>query len=166
LAAMSGQYLVGSLAAALLGTCLGFLFYNFNPASIFMGDAGSLFIGFVLAAVGIKLRFPGRMDIVTWMIPVLVLGMPIFDTTLVVISRLRRGLNPVTNPGKDHFSHRLVAMGWTRREAVMAIYLICGALGVLALFLTQAGIVEAYAVGTAVVLVGLYGIWKLEQVEF
>ena len=166
LAAMSGQYLVGSLAAALLGTCLGFLSYNFNPASIFMGDTGSLFIGFVLAAVGIKLRFPGRMDIITWMIPVLVLGMPIFDTTLVVISRLRRGLNPVTNPGKDHFSHRLVAMGWTRREAVMAIYLICGALGVLALFLTQAGIVEAYAVGTAVVLVGLYGIWKLEQVEF
>jgi len=166
LAAMSGQYLVGSLAAALLGTCLGFLLYNFNPASIFMGDTGSLFLGFVLAAVGIKLRFPGRMDIVTWMIPVLVLGVPIFDTTLVVISRLRRGLNPITNPGKDHFSHRLVAMGWTRREAVMAIYLICGALGVLALFLTQASVVEAYAVGTAVVLVGLFGIWKLEQVGF
>lgn len=164
LAAMSGQYLVGSLAAALLGACLGFLFYNFNPASIFMGDGGSLFIGFVLAAVGIKLRFPGRLDIVTWMIPVLVLGVPIFDTTLVVVSRLRRGLNPVTHPGKDHFSHRLVAMGFSQREAVMAIYLICGALGVLAVFLTQASVVEAYAIGATVLLAGLFGLWKLEQV--
>jgi UDP-GlcNAc:undecaprenyl-phosphate GlcNAc-1-phosphate transferase len=165
LAAMSGQYLVGSLAAALLGACLGFLFYNFNPASIFMGDGGSLFIGFVLAAVGIKLRFPGRMDIVTWMIPVLVLGVPIFDTSLVVVSRLRRGLNPVTHPGKDHFSHRLVAMGFSQREAVMAIYLICGALGVLAIFLAQAGIVEGYVIGGVALLAGLFGLWKLEQVK-
>jgi UDP-GlcNAc:undecaprenyl-phosphate GlcNAc-1-phosphate transferase len=165
LAAMSGQYLVGSLAAALLGACLGFLLYNFNPASIFMGDTGSLFIGFVLAAVGIKLRFPGRLDIVTWMIPALVLGVPIFDTTLVVISRLRRGLNPTTHPGKDHFSHRLVAMGFSQREAVMAIYLICGALGLLAIFLTQASIVEGYAIGAVVLIVSLFGLWRLEQVK-
>jgi UDP-GlcNAc:undecaprenyl-phosphate GlcNAc-1-phosphate transferase len=165
LAAMSGQYLVGSLAAALLGACLGFLLYNFNPASIFMGDTGSLFIGFVLAAVGIKLRFPERMDIVTWMIPVLVLGVPIFDTTLVVVSRLRRGLNPATHPGKDHSSHRLVAMGLSQREAVMAICLICGTLGMLAVFLTQASIAEGYAIGAAVILAGLFGLWRLERVK-
>jgi UDP-GlcNAc:undecaprenyl-phosphate GlcNAc-1-phosphate transferase len=165
LAAMSGQYLVGSLAAALLGACVGFLVYNFNPASIFMGDTGALFIGFILAAVGIKLRFPGRMDIVTWMIPVLVLGVPIFDTTLVVISRLRRGLNPTTHPGKDHFSHRLVAMGLSQREAVMAICLISGTLGMLAIFLTQASIVEGYAIGAAALLAGLLGLWRLERVK-
>ena len=165
LAAMNGQYLVGSLAAALLGACLGFLFYNFNPASIFMGDTGSMFIGFILAAVGIKLRFPGRMDVVTWMIPVVILGVPIFDTTLVVVSRLRRGLNPITHPGKDHLSHRLVAMGMTQREAVMAIYLICGGLGLVALFLTQASVVEGYAVAAALALLGLFGLWKLEQVK-
>ncbi len=165
LAAMNGQYLVGSLAAALLGACLGFLFYNFNPASIFMGDTGSMFIGFILAAVGIKLRFPGRMDVVTWMIPVVILGVPIFDTTLVVVSRLRRGLNPITNPGKDHLSHRLVAMGMTQREAVMAIYLVCGGLGLMALFLTQASVVEGYAVAAALALLGLFGLWKLEQVR-
>ena len=165
LAAMNGQYLVGSLAAALLGACLGFLFYNFNPASIFMGDTGSMFIGFILAAVGIKLRFPGRMDVVTWMIPVVILGVPIFDTTLVVVSRLRRGLNPITHPGKDHLSHRLVAMGWTQREAVMAIYLVCGGLGLVALFLTQASVVEGYAVAAALALLGLFGLWKLEQVK-
>ena len=106
-AAMSKQYLVGALAAALVGACVGFLFYNLNPASIFMGDTGSLFLGFTLAAVGIKLRFPDNSAFVTWMVPVLVLAVPIFDTTLVIISRLRRGLNPLTTPGKDHLSHRL-----------------------------------------------------------
>jgi UDP-GlcNAc:undecaprenyl-phosphate GlcNAc-1-phosphate transferase len=162
LAAMSGQYLVGSLAAALLGACVGFLYHNFNPASIFMGDGGSLFLGFVLAAVGIKLRFPSNVPQVTWMIPVLVLGLPIFDTTLVVVSRLRRGLNPLTHPGKDHASHRLVAIGWSQREAVLGLYLICCTLGVLAMFLTQAGLVGAYVVGGAVALAGAYAVWRLE----
>ncbi len=166
LAAMHDQYLVGGLAAALLGACLGFLVYNFNPARIFMGDTGSLFLGFILAAVGIKLRFPANVPIVTWMVPVMVLGLPIFDTTLVLISRLRRGLNPLTTPGKDHVSHRLVAMGLTQREAVLVLCLVCGALGVLAIFLTQASVMEGYVVGGTVALVGLWALWRLEQVNF
>jgi len=165
LAAMSGQYLVASLAAALLGACIGFLYYNFNPAGIFMGDTGSLFIGFVLAALGIKLRFPDNVDFVTWMIPVVVLGLPVFDTGLVVVSRLRRGLNPLTTPGKDHFSHRLVAMGATRREAVLVLYLVSCALGVVAMFLTQAGVIEGYFVGLVLVVVAVYALWRLEQVK-
>lgn len=104
LAALNGQYLVGVLSAALLGACIGFLRYNFNPALIFMGDTGALFIGFVLAAVAIKLRFTNTY-VVTWMVPPVILLLPIFDTTLVTISRLRRGLNPLTTPGKDHLSH-------------------------------------------------------------
>lgn len=164
LAAMSGQYLVGALAAALLGACVGFLVYNVNPASIFMGDAGSLFLGFMLAAVGIKLRFPDNVHFVTWMIPLLVLGLPIMDTTLVFISRLRRGKNPLTTPGKDHISHRLVKLGCTQREAVLIIYLICGALGVLAMYLTQAGVLEGYIVGGATALAGAYFIYRLEKV--
>jgi UDP-GlcNAc:undecaprenyl-phosphate GlcNAc-1-phosphate transferase len=166
LAAMNRQYLVGALSAALVGACLGFLVYNFNPASIFMGDAGSLFLGFMLAAVGIKLRFPDGIEIVTWMVPVLILGLPLFDTTLVVVSRLRRGLNPLTTPGKDHVSHRLVAMGYTRREAVLICYLICAGLGVVALFITQASLVEGYVVGGAVAVVGLWALWSLERVNF
>jgi UDP-GlcNAc:undecaprenyl-phosphate GlcNAc-1-phosphate transferase len=165
LAVMSGQYLVGSLAAALLGACLGFLYYNLNPASIFMGDTGSLFIGFVLAALGIKLRFPDNVDFVTWMIPLVVLGLPIFDTALVVISRLRRGRNPLTTPGKDHVSHRLVAMGATQREAVLLLYLAGSALGVVAMFLTQASVVEGYFVGGLLIISALYALWRLEQVE-
>ncbi len=164
LAAMSGQYLVASFAAALLGACIGFLYYNLNPATIFMGDSGSLFIGFVLAALGIKLRFPDNVAFVTWMIPVVVLGLPILDTALVVVSRLRRGLNPLTTPGKDHVSHRLVRMGATQREAVLMLYLVCGALGVVAMFLTQASIVEGYFVGSLLLVVALYAIWRLEQV--
>jgi UDP-GlcNAc:undecaprenyl-phosphate GlcNAc-1-phosphate transferase len=165
LAVMSGQYLVGSLAAALLGACLGFLYYNLNPASIFMGDTGSLFIGFVLAALGIKLRFPDNVDFVTWMIPLVVLGLPIFDTALVVISRLRRGRNPLTTPGKDHVSHRLVAMGATQREAVLLLYLTGSALGVVAMFLTQASVVEGYFVGGLLIIFALYALWRLEQVK-
>jgi UDP-GlcNAc:undecaprenyl-phosphate GlcNAc-1-phosphate transferase len=164
LSAMSGQYLVGSLSAATLGACIGFLLYNVNPARIFMGDSGSLFLGFMLAAVGIKLRFPSNVDFVTWMIPVIVLGLPIFDTTLVIISRLRRGKNPLTTPGKDHVSHRLVAMGLTQREAVLVLYLACGAAGVIAMFMTQASVLEGYAIGVAVAILGVWALWRLEQV--
>lgn len=162
LATLSGQFLVGSLAAALLGACIGFLRYNFNPAQIFMGDAGSLFLGFVLSAVGIKLRFLDRPYTVTWMIPILVLGLPIFDTTLVFISRLRRGLNPFTAAGKDHISHRLVGRGWTHREAVMALYLVACVLGAIAIFVSRAGMREAYVIGGAVAVAGLYALWEFE----
>ena len=164
-AAMSKQYLVGALAAALVGACLGFLLYNFNPASIFMGDTGSLFLGFTLAAVGIKLRFPANSAFVTWMVPLLVLGVPIFDTTLVIISRLRRGLNPLTTPGKDHLSHRLARLTGSPREAVLICYLLGGIGGVIATFITQASIPEGYSAGVTVVLAGIYAIWRLERLQ-
>ena len=162
LAVQSHQVLVGSLGAALLGACIGFLWYNFNPARIFMGDSGSLFIGFVLAAIGIKLRFPTQPVVITWMIPILVLAVPIFDTTLVTISRLRRGLNPLTTPSKDHLSHRLVARGLSHREAVLTIYMICFMSGVLAILLTQADIGEAYALGITAFLVALVALIGLD----
>ena len=162
----SGQYLVGALAVAVLGACIGFLFYNLNPASIFMGDSGSLFLGFTLAAIGIKLRFPDNVQFVTWMVPVLVLGLPIFDTTLVIISRLRRGLNPATTPGKDHTSHRLVAAGMTKREAVLTLYVVSFLLGLVATFVTRASVPEGYTVGGLVLLAGLYGLWRLERPPF
>lgn len=132
LSLLNGQFLVAPFAAALLGASLGFLVYNFNPARIFMGDAGSLFLGFMLAAVGLKLRFPGLSDTTTWMIPIFVLGIPILDMSLVTLSRLRRHVNPWTTAGKDHLSHRLVALGLSNRSAVLTIYGLCilsGALG-------------------------------------
>jgi UDP-GlcNAc:undecaprenyl-phosphate GlcNAc-1-phosphate transferase len=165
LAAWNGQYLVASLAAALLGVCIGFLVYNFNPATIFMGDAGSMFLGFILAVVGIKLRFPGRPNAITWMIPVVVLGLPVFDTTLVVFSRLRRGINPLTNPGKDHVSHRLVLRGLSQRQAVVLLYGVCGVLGLVGVLIMHSNLVQAYLAGTAVFLVGLMSLIALERVN-
>ncbi len=164
LAVNNGQVLVGSMSVALLGAALGFLIYNFNPASIFMGDCGALFLGFLLAAVGIKLRFLGHSDDVTWMIPVLVLGIPIFDTTLVFISRLRRGLNPLTTPGRDHLSHRLVLIGLSPRRAVITIYGLGLALGALAFAVQSLSLPAAYALLGLVLLIGAIGIWQLEKV--
>lgn len=160
LAAMSGQYLVGALAAALVGACAGFLFHNWNPAHIFMGDTGSLFLGFLLASVGIKLRFTANTDNVTWLIPIVVLIVPIFDTALVSISRLRRGLNPLTTPGKDHVSHRLAQLTDSRREAVLILYLAAGTAGLGAVFLTtQATLFESRIIAGLLLLLAIYGIW-------
>jgi UDP-GlcNAc:undecaprenyl-phosphate/decaprenyl-phosphate GlcNAc-1-phosphate transferase len=163
LSIQNGQVLVAAMSVALLGAALGFLFYNFNPASIFMGDGGSLFLGFLLASVGIKLRFIGRSDEITWMVPVLVLGVPIFDTTLVVVSRLRRGVNPLTTPGRDHFSHRLVRLGLSHRMTVLAIYVIGGLLGALAFAVQFASLPVAYVVLVLVSLVAIVVLTRLER---
>ena len=162
LALFNDQYLVGGLAAGLLGACLGFLRYNFPPARIFMGDVGSNFLGFLLAVMGIQLRFPDNSNFVTWMAPVILFGLPIFDMTLVVLSRLRRGLNPNT-PGSDHISHRLVRLGFSPRETVLILYLFSGILGMMALFITQATIVEGYIAGALMALTGLGAVVWLER---
>ncbi len=164
--AFTGQYLVGALAVAVMAACVGFLIYNWTPATIFMGDSGSLFLGFVLASVGIKIRFPDNTPIVTWMIPILVLAVPIFDTTLVTISRLKRGLNPLTTPGVDHTSHRLTYAGLTRREAVLVLYTVTFIMGLVAIFVTRATVWEGYLVGALTGIAGLYALWRAERPPF
>src|SRR5262249_23212501 len=160
-AAFSHQVIVAALSIAIFGACVGFLRYNFHRASIFMGDAGTMFLGFCLSAIGIKLRFV-NLDVVTWMIPVLVLGLPLFDIGLVVVSRLRRGLSPAT-AGKDHTSHRLVALGLTKREAVLTLYLVSALLGMAALFVMSASIEEGYVIGGAIACAAIYAFVRLEQ---
>ena len=162
LALTNGQFLVSALAAALLGACLGFLRYNFPPARIFMGDVGSLFLGFLLAVMGIQLRFPDNSNFVTWIVPIFLLGLPIFDMTLVVVSRLRRGLSPNT-AGRDHTSHRLVRLGFSPREAVLILYLFSGILGMMALYITQASLVEGYLVGGIAAILALVALVWLER---
>ena len=163
LATFNDQYLVAAIAAGIVGATLAFLRYNFKPARIFMGDAGSMFLGLILAILCVQLRFPENVNFVTWMVPVFILGLPIFDMTLVVISRTRRGVNPLTTAGKDHSSHRLVNMGFTQREAVLILYLVAGAFGMVGLFITSADVVEGYALGLTTGLIGLYAIWWLER---
>jgi len=163
LAAINGQYLVGGLAASVFGACLGFLIYNFNPARIFMGDSGSLFLGFLMSVLGIKLRFPANVNWVTWMVPIVVLGVPIFDTSLVVISRLRRKKNPFTTPGTDHLSHRLHDSGWSRRETVLLICLVGCGLGGVAIFVSLASPMAAYAIAGSIGVASTVAIVWLER---
>lgn len=163
----SGQWLVAAMGAALAGAAAGFIYHNFGivrqGTAIFMGDSGALFMGYMLAAIAIKLRFSSNTYFVTWMVPVLILGLPLFDITLVVISRLRRRLSPLRG-GKDHTSHRLVTLGLNKREAVLVIYMVCGALGVAALIVTGASIVDGYMVGGLVALLAVWSLIRLEHV--
>ncbi|MFP5318554.1 MAG: glycosyltransferase family 4 protein [Acidimicrobiia bacterium] len=108
-AGMQGQVLVGGMAALVAGACLGFLPANWHPASIFMGDTGSLFLGFILATLSLKLRFPvSHAESISALL--LIAGPVLFDTTLVVLSRLRAG-RPIYIGGTDHTSHRLMRLG-------------------------------------------------------
>lgn len=163
IAAMNGQYLVAALAAAMLGASLGFLRYNLPipHARIFMGDAGALFLGYMLAFLGIKLRFPQNASVVTWMVPVLVLGVPLFDTTMVFISRWRRGVSPLQG-GIDHCSHRLSRLGLGDLGATLTLDLVGGMLGLIAVFVMQASPGEAYAMGAMALFLALYALWAIE----
>lgn len=120
IAVTNGQFLVATLSIAVAGCAAGFLRSNFHPAKLYMGDAGSLFLGFLLAVIGLKLRFPGPTQI-TFFVPILVLGVPLFDTVLVTINRILHRRSPLSG-GKDHTSHRLVAVGIPIPVAVSLIY--------------------------------------------
>lgn len=163
IAAMNGQYLVSALAAATMGASVGFLRYNLPlpRATVFMGDAGALFLGYMLAMLGIKLRFPNNVNLLTWMVPVLVLGVPLFDTTMVFVSRLRRHVSPLRG-GVDHTSHRLARLGLGTLGATFALDLIGGGLGMVAVFVMQANLREGYTVGALVFLLACYTLWQLE----
>lgn len=141
-AALNGQFLVAALAIALAGCAIGFLRHNFHPAKIYMGDAGSLFLGFLLAVIGIRLRFEAPTNI-TFFVPVLVLGVAIFDTTLVTVSRLLHGRNPMLG-ARDHVSHRLVFVGIPVRGAVSLVYATGLALGWLAVIMSRVDVVTGY----------------------
>jgi UDP-GlcNAc:undecaprenyl-phosphate GlcNAc-1-phosphate transferase len=164
LAALEGQGLVASLAAALGGAAAGFLFYNFAPAISFMGDAGSLTLGFMLAVLGIKIKFINHPLGATWMAPIVVLGVLIFDTTLVSISRIRRGRS-IFQGGSDHTSHRLVQLGLSHSRAVLTLYVATAALGALALYLTRATVLMANFAFGALVVVGLLTLIIFERIE-
>ena len=152
----SGQLLVSTMAAAVLGAAAGFLRWNFKPAKIFMGDGGAMFLGFLMATLALKLRpvLTGGHN-AAWLIPILILGAAIFDTTLISISRSRRGFLPFTTPGKDHTAHRLSNLFGSQRTAVLLMYALGAFFGLLALAISHLPARPAYAVaalaGVAVV---------------
>lgn len=166
LAYLSGQVLVTVLAAAVLGASTGFLRWNFRPAKIFMGDGGAMFLGFMMATLGLKLRVEDANHLSGWLAPLLILGATIFDTTLVTISRSRRGLLPFATPGKDHVAHRLANLGLGHRGAVLGMYLIggvCGGAGVLVTYLSTK---QAAIFCGVLILAMLIGVLLLERAPF
>jgi len=130
----SGYPLALILTATLAGSCLGFLPYNFNPATIFMGDTGSTFLGFILAVTSI-LGLLKSYTVATIFIAVLVLGLPIFDTAFAIIRRFING-KPIMEADRGHLHHRLMDKGYSQKQAVVTLYGISGGLGLTALTLS------------------------------
>ena len=149
------------LISALIGALLGFLVFNFNPASIFMGDCGSMFVGFVLSGTVLLNQAGGRSRgiVAILAVPVLVLFVPIFDTTFVTVLRKLWG-RKASQGGRDHTSHRLVALGLSERTAVLMLYGFAVIAGVLSLLVSQLGIVQSFALITfftiSLVIAGVY----------
>jgi UDP-GlcNAc:undecaprenyl-phosphate GlcNAc-1-phosphate transferase len=164
----SGQLLVSTMAAAVLGAAAGFLRWNFKPAKIFMGDGGAMFLGFLMATLALKLRpeISGRHE-GAWLVPVFILGATIFDTALISISRSRRGLLPFTTPGKDHTAHRLANLFHSQRTAVLMMYSLGAVSGLVALAISHLSVRAAYAVagGAAVLVLIAVGLLELAPYE-
>lgn len=157
-AGLGGQVLVGGLAAVVAGSCLAFLIYNWHPARIFMGDAGALPLGYLLAAIALKLRFPVE-HFASITAIVLFTAPALFDTTLVVISRLAQH-RPIYIGGTDHTSHRLLRLGVKPRVVATLITLVSAATAGLGVAVGR-GRLPAFGVATPMALIAVCGLAAL-----
>jgi UDP-GlcNAc:undecaprenyl-phosphate GlcNAc-1-phosphate transferase len=150
LSIMMGNYSVALICAVLLGSILGFLFFNFHPAKIFMGDTGALFLGFALATLSI-LGYK-QATVVSLLVPILILGVPISDTFIAII---RRKLNkkPIFAPDKGHLHHRLIHLGFSTRKTVLIIYGFSVVFGLCAVLLSQSTQWETLVIVTVILLI-------------
>ena len=143
---------VAVMMAALVGACIGFLPYNFNPAKIFMGDTGSTFLGYIMATVSVNGMFK-QYTFISFVVPFLMLGLPIFDVCFAVVRRVSHGQSPM-QPDRGHVHHRLIDMGFSQKQAVGVLYVISAILGLSAVVLTAGGAARAMlflaAMGVAV----------------
>lgn len=146
------------LTVALAGAILGFLPYNFNPASIFMGDAGSQLLGFLLSVIAIKGAIKSASAFVL-AVPLLALGLPIYDTLFAIIRRKLNGKS-ITQPDKGHLHHRLLAMGLNQKQAVIIMYLISAILGTLAVVVMQLPNRKGYLLMSTVIVLIMAAAWK------
>ena len=150
---------VAILTAALAGSALGFLQHNFNPAKIFMGDTGSMFLGYILAAVSILGTVKSAATIAL-VVPIVALGLPIMDTAFAIIRRYMNG-RPIFKPDKGHLHHRLLAMGLSQKQAVLLMYVISGCLGVSAIALTEVSKAYAAFILLAIITAAFLGAKKI-----
>jgi len=138
LALSNAQSFISALALVVAGGTLGFLIWNRAPARIYMGDAGALFLGVLLATLTIRLNPDTQTLFASFATPVLLLAIPILDTCVAVFSRLRRGVSPFQG-GKDHLSHRLIRLGYSRKIAAISLWMLSGFFGFLAVFISLVG---------------------------
>ncbi len=133
---LNNEYNLALMAFAIAGATIGFLFYNFKPARIFMGDSGSLFLGFSLSflSIAVQGKLGSSSAVLVLLIPIGLMAIPIMDTTLVTIKRIAAGRR-IDQGGKDHTSHRLVALGLSEKKAVIILYIISGVWGGLCLLM-------------------------------
>jgi UDP-GlcNAc:undecaprenyl-phosphate GlcNAc-1-phosphate transferase len=142
--ALSGdQYLIAALSTVTAGATLGFLVWNKSPAKIYMGDAGALFLGVLLATLTVRFQPNAQTQVGSYLIPIFLLAMPILDTTVAVISRIKRGLSPFQG-GQDHLSHRLIRAGYSRRSAAFSLWGLSALFGGVAILISQVGGVAEY----------------------
>lgn len=152
IAVRTGDYSVAVLGIALMGACLGFLPFNFNPARIFMGDTGSTFLGFILASMSVQGVFKSY-AIISFAVPLLILGLPLFDAMFAMLRRILKGQNPMT-ADRGHLHHRLIDTGLSTKRSVFVLYAISGVLGLTAVLLAEKGAFVALLILGAV-LVGI-----------
>ena len=160
LVALEDQFfLVAGLTAALAGSAIGFLFYNSNPAKIFMGDSGSMFFGFMLAGISVIGSMKSTATI-TLIVPIFALGVPILDTTFAIVRRWLGG-QPIFKPDKGHLHHRLLKRGYSQKQAVFLMYVISALLGLSAIALTEVSVQIAFFILAVVMISIFYGAKKL-----
>ena len=150
---------VAMVTAALAGAAVGFLYYNFNPARIFMGDTGSMFLGFMLAGISVVGAVKSAATIAL-IVPILALGLPILDTTFAIVRRMRNH-RPIFKPDKGHLHHRLLAHGFTQKQAVLLMYVVSALFGLCALALTAVSMQAAILIILIVAAVVFIGARKL-----
>jgi UDP-GlcNAc:undecaprenyl-phosphate GlcNAc-1-phosphate transferase len=136
LALNGDQYLIAALATVTAGATMGFLIWNKSPARIYMGDAGALFLGVLLATLTVRLHPSTDTQIGSYFTPVLLLAVPILDTSVAVISRLKRNISPFQG-GQDHLSHRLIRVGLSRRKAAVSLWGLSGLYSLVAVYLSK-----------------------------
>ena len=128
-----GDYTSALITLILIGSCFGFLPFNKNPAKIFMGDTGALFLGYTLAVISVEGMFKAH-TLISLVVPLIIFALPLTDTTIAIVRRLLAGKSPFS-ADRGHLHHKLVDMGFTQKESVKILYSICGILGLVAVFM-------------------------------
>ena len=156
-----GQFLISFISLALTGAGLGFLWWNRNPAKIYLGDSGALFIGFILAVSLLQFEPSVQSRIASALVPVFILGLPIIDTSVAVASRVLRGVS-IFQGGRDHLSHRLISLGFNRKKTAFILWGLSALLSSLTLLMTNVSKDAALCVSLlGLLFMGFLVIWFL-----